>query len=675
MARFFADLILLAVIARADPPVGYYAAAEGLSGPALKAQLRLIIDEQTVIPYADLFPALRAIWEDPQDSTKLLLIYGEASAPKTATTWNREHLWPRSRGVNPSTANDGGPDDSDLFHVVPADSNVNSARSNLYYDMSRVEDGNYRDPAHVEAPLCTRDSNSWQPPPTKRGDIARALFYMATRYDGTEPSTSDLELVTASPTDAQMANLATLLAWHLADPPDAAERARNDLIFSTYQHNRNPFIDRPEWVEAIWGSVTGAPSAQITASARNAYEAPGLPVTFAVTLNTAAPAGGATFNYTVTGTATAGSDYSLSGTTLNTATQAITIPEGATSASFTLTPVADATKEAPETFQIVLNPRTGYDIIGGPALVGVLDEQTLPQGVLAYWNFDTNPHPVNIPATTGTGTVKTGTWTGSIQSFTGVSGQSLALEGSAGNNSYIDFVFSTAGWTNLRAGFSTRGNDTGSFTSGTWSWSNDGVQFTTLAGINTVANGSVYVSRALDLSAIPGLQNQASVTLRYKLSGATQSMANNRIDDFTVTGHRYSEGWLTRFPALTGTAADPLADPDGDTLDNFQEWALDRNPLAQSGNPAAALGAVIAPDPAENDTPKLWPCITFVRRTDTPRLQVFPQESFELKTWTGDPVLVSTAPGPSPQSETVTYRSSIPAGIIPVFFRLRVSEE
>ena len=51
----------------------------------------------------------------------------------------------------------------------------------------------------------------------------------------------------------RIGRLPVLLAWHQADPPDAFERHRNDVIFTTWQHNRNPFVDHPEWVAAIWG--------------------------------------------------------------------------------------------------------------------------------------------------------------------------------------------------------------------------------------------------------------------------------------------------------------------------------------------------------------------------------------------------------------------------------------
>jgi endonuclease I len=674
VARLFAVLIFLLAAAGAAPPDGYYLSAEGFEGATLKARLREIIDDHTIVAYADLVPVLRDLWEDPQDATKIALVYGSAPALKNATTWNREHLWPRSRGVNPSTAPDGGPDDSDLFHVVPADANVNSARSNLYFDHSRLEDGGFKEPAHIEAPLCSRDANSWQPPPMERGDIARALFYMAVRYDGSEPGTADLELLTVAPTDAQMANLATLLAWHAEDPPDAAEQARNDRIFTTYQHNRNPFIDRPEWVAAIWGTLTGVTTAQITASDFHVYENPGAPVTITVALNAPAPAGGLTLPFTLSGSAS-NSEFVLSGSALNLPAKTVTVPFGAVSSSFTLAAVADGVKEPDRTLTVALSPRADYDIIGGPAGTTILDEPIVSRQTLAAWNFDADSFPANIAANVGVANINTSTWSGLVRSFTGVTGQSLALEGTAATDSFIECTFSSVGWTNLRLTFSTRANPSDSFTSGTWTWSNDGAEFTAIAGVNTVATGTVFQSRLLDLSAIAGLQNQPNVTLRYHLSGAGQSQANNRIDDLVITGHRYTASWLARFPALSGPASDPGEDPDADSLDNFQEWAFDRDPLAQTSSPVATLGWSLAPDPAENDVVKRWPTVSFVRRTDAPRLLVFPEQSVDLRTWTGGCGLMSVTPGASAHSEAVTYRATIPAETSPLFFRLRVREE
>ena len=50
--------------------------------------------------------------------------------------------------------------------------------------------------------------------------------------------------------------LTDLLAWHKLDPVDEYEIHRNDLIYRNFDKNRNPFIDFPEWVDAIWGTVT-----------------------------------------------------------------------------------------------------------------------------------------------------------------------------------------------------------------------------------------------------------------------------------------------------------------------------------------------------------------------------------------------------------------------------------
>ena len=43
----------------------------------------------------------------------------------------------------------------------------------------------------------------------------------------------------------------TLRGWHAADPVDSSEMDRNDVIYSDWQGNRNPFIDHPEWVQQI----------------------------------------------------------------------------------------------------------------------------------------------------------------------------------------------------------------------------------------------------------------------------------------------------------------------------------------------------------------------------------------------------------------------------------------
>src|SRR5262245_46696637 len=89
-----------------------------------------------------------------------------------------------------------------------------------------------------------------------KGDIARAMFYMDVRYAGESSSEPDLLLTdnVGSITNGSpfMGWLSALLRWHGLDPVDASERNRNDLIYERYQRNRNPFIDHPEWVDAIF---------------------------------------------------------------------------------------------------------------------------------------------------------------------------------------------------------------------------------------------------------------------------------------------------------------------------------------------------------------------------------------------------------------------------------------
>jgi len=249
-----------------DPPKNYYATATGKTGPAFRSALHDIIDDHRVIKYSsnnpDTADALAKLDADPDNPNSVILIYSRRSETisnfGTTSGWNREHLWANSYGIDKR-----GPAYSDLHNLKPADASVNSARSNKIYDTSDIKDIRYQKPGHPEAKLTSEDTNSWEPPADVRGEIARAAFYMDVRYSGDKADENDLQLtndLSAISSDTVFfGRLDTLLEWHIADPVDAAERTRNDLVYSAYQKNRNPFVDHPEWVVAIYGNPASKP--------------------------------------------------------------------------------------------------------------------------------------------------------------------------------------------------------------------------------------------------------------------------------------------------------------------------------------------------------------------------------------------------------------------------------
>lgn len=250
------------------PPANYYAGAAGLTGSALKSALHTIIANGHVqYSYSNTYAPLKAIYADPDDPERVLTVYSGTSVPKNDTyrpvagsdpdvTWSREHAWPASFGldstnVDPGSSDgDAGPDYTDLFNLRPALQTVNNLRSNKYYDEST---GTVTVPPL--APGCSSDGDSFKPRDVEKGDLARAMFYMATRYDGSEPLTLDLEInETPSAAAGRFAKLSTLLKWSEEDPVSPEERRRNQTV-SSYQHNRNPFVDHPEYLALIWGSL------------------------------------------------------------------------------------------------------------------------------------------------------------------------------------------------------------------------------------------------------------------------------------------------------------------------------------------------------------------------------------------------------------------------------------
>ncbi|GGN72916.1 hypothetical protein GCM10010112_41760 [Actinoplanes lobatus] len=226
----------------------YYASALGKSGASLKSALHTIITTgDTSISYDAVWNALMVTDQDPANSANVILLYSGISRSKTLNggatgNWNREHVWPQSHG-DFGTANGPG---TDLHHLRPEDVTINALRGNKDFDTGGTAvsgaTGNYT------------DADSWEPRAAIKGDVARMVFYMAVRYEG-DDSWANLELnnSTANGSNPYLGKLSTLLAWNTADPPTAAERTRNQVIYSNYQHNRNPFIDHPEWAASIFG--------------------------------------------------------------------------------------------------------------------------------------------------------------------------------------------------------------------------------------------------------------------------------------------------------------------------------------------------------------------------------------------------------------------------------------
>lgn len=274
---------------------GYYDQVNTGSPEQLRCSLHHTIRGHTAYPYSgsgtSTWTILEIADEDPNDPGRILDVYRNRSYLKGddragtggGLTYNREHTWPNSLGFGSATGDLGLPNApyTDTHMLYLSDTAYNADRGNKPYAdcpsgcgerTTEVNDGRgggsgtYPGNSNwVQSP--DGNAGSFQTWGARKGDVARAVLYMAIRYEGgddpnTGQSEPDLELtdnrsqiVITSSSPAYMGLLSTLLAWHQADPPDAAEQARNEVIYS-FQGNRNPFIDHPEWAtEALFTSA------------------------------------------------------------------------------------------------------------------------------------------------------------------------------------------------------------------------------------------------------------------------------------------------------------------------------------------------------------------------------------------------------------------------------------
>lgn len=258
--------LLIIVQAHAVIPTGYYNATDGLMKVALKTKLYDLIKGHTSLSYADLWTAFQQtdkradgkVWDIYSNNTNYVFITNQCgNYSGEGSCYNREHSFPKSW-----FGGEVAPMYTDLFHLYPSDGYVNGMRSN--YPFGNVASVTYHS-ANNYSLLGTPSDNGapspvFEPADELKGDMARTYFYMVTRYENlvagwTVNANTEMLNGTAYPALSDWA-VRLLLEWSRLDPVSAKERARNDVIYTNYQHNRNPFIDYPSLAEYVWGDST-----------------------------------------------------------------------------------------------------------------------------------------------------------------------------------------------------------------------------------------------------------------------------------------------------------------------------------------------------------------------------------------------------------------------------------
>ncbi len=256
-------LMVCALIVRAQAPQGYYDAASGKSGAALKTALFHIITNHKERSYSDLWQDFKQtdvrsdgkVWDMYSNITNYTFgVEQGKNYTKEGDAYNREHSFPKS------WFNDGYPMYTDLFHLYPTDGYTNGRRSN--YPFGEVKNASWSsNGGFSKVGSCSVSGYSgtvFEPNDEYKGDFARTYFYMATCYEDRIASWSSPMLAGNDyPAYASWA-VTMLLRWAAEDPVSQKETDRNNAVFGI-QKNRNPYIDFPGLEQYVWGNQKGEP--------------------------------------------------------------------------------------------------------------------------------------------------------------------------------------------------------------------------------------------------------------------------------------------------------------------------------------------------------------------------------------------------------------------------------
>ena len=255
----------------AQIPTGYYDGTVGLTGAALKTKLSQIITSgHQTKSYDNLYngypstdsdnyyekdgSVLDIYSENPKGTDPYVYQHGSKQCGNykvEGDCYNREHIFPQGY------FNSASPMVSDIHHVVPTDGKVNGYRSS--FPFGKVGSANFVSENGSKRGTSASPNYSgtvFEPIDEFKGDVARMILYFATRYESKLSSFKDNDILTNSAFPGVEAwELAVLKEWHTNDPVSQREIDRNNAAY-TYQGNRNPFIDQPEYVALIWGTTT-----------------------------------------------------------------------------------------------------------------------------------------------------------------------------------------------------------------------------------------------------------------------------------------------------------------------------------------------------------------------------------------------------------------------------------
>jgi len=247
-------------------PPDYYADANGKKQNELKISLSEIITKNyNQRDYKDLWTDFHST--DVRPNGKVWDMYSNCNFTFSSSQcgnysgvcdcYNREHSVPKS------WFNEKAPMYTDLFHLYPTDGYTNGRRSNYPFgEVSSVSWNGNNGSKLGSSSFPGYTGIAFEPADEYKGDFARTYFYMSTRYLNVNFGQADQGDVvfTYKSSTCGLTNYAVnlFLKWHRNDPVSQKEIDRNNAVFEI-QRNRNPYIDFPELVEHIWGTLQDVP--------------------------------------------------------------------------------------------------------------------------------------------------------------------------------------------------------------------------------------------------------------------------------------------------------------------------------------------------------------------------------------------------------------------------------